>query len=314
MPAGGGAVFDVKVDEEGLYPFVSHAFARRRPRPGRPAQGRQPQGDDVPLSSSKSREPPAGRLPRLRSSGTHRHEQTSQPTLALRGRADRGRRARSRPHRRQPGRRRRRRQAEPGSAAAAREPAATPEPSLFAGIEQQGAALGSPKAPVTLVEYADLQCPYCAQWARDALPTLVEDYVKTGKLRIVFRGLAFIGPDSDKALRTAIAAGEQNHLWDVVHGLYEPGRRERRLGHRRARHRDRRRRPRARRRAAPRRPLGARGRGRSWSAPPRRHRPPASTARRPSRSARPAGTLELVQVSSLGPEGIVPAIEAVLAR
>ena len=73
---------------------------------------------------------------------------------------------------------------------------------------------------MTLVEYADLQCPYCAQWARDALPTLVEDYVKPGKLRIVFRGLAFIGPDSDKALRTAVAAGENDHLWDVVHGLY----------------------------------------------------------------------------------------------
>jgi protein-disulfide isomerase len=90
----------------------------------------------------------------------------------------------------------------------------------FAGIEQKAAALGSPRAPVTLVEYADLQCPYCAQWAREALPPLVADYVRTGKLRIVFRGLAFIGPDSGRALRTAIAAGAKNHLWDVVHGLY----------------------------------------------------------------------------------------------
>ena len=110
---------------------------------------------------------------------------------------------RQRPRRRQPGGRGRR---EPSRDRSSR---ATPEPSLFAGIEQHGAALGSPKAPVTLVEYADLQCPYCAQWARDALPTLVEDYVKTGKLRIVFSGMAFIGADSDKALRTAIAAGEQ---------------------------------------------------------------------------------------------------------
>ena len=43
---------------------------------------------------------------------------------------------------------------------------------------------------------------------------------RPGKLRIVFHGLAFIGPDSDKALRTAIAAGQENHLWDLVHGLY----------------------------------------------------------------------------------------------
>ena len=61
---------------------------------------------------------------------------------------------------------------------------------------------------MTLVEYADLQCPYCAQWSRETLPMLVEDYVATGKLRIVFHGLAFIGPDSDKALRTAVAAGQ----------------------------------------------------------------------------------------------------------
>ena len=96
----------------------------------------------------------------------------------------------------------------------------TPAHSLFTGIPQQGAALGSPKAPVTLVEYADLQCPYCGQWARGTLPTLVDRYVRTGKLRIVFNGLAFVGPDSNTALRTALAAGRHGHLWDVVDGLF----------------------------------------------------------------------------------------------
>src|SRR5262245_47051400 len=99
-------------------------------------------------------------------------------------------------------------------------PATQAGPALFAGVMQQGAALGSPAAPLTLTEYADLQCPYCAQWARETLPVLVRDYVRTGKLRIVFRGLAFLGSDSHKALRAAHAAGEQDHLWDVVHGLY----------------------------------------------------------------------------------------------
>jgi protein-disulfide isomerase len=94
------------------------------------------------------------------------------------------------------------------------------ERSLFAGIPQQGTALGSPNAALTLVEYADLQCPYCARWARDALPTVVAHYVKTGKLRLVFSGMAFVGPDSGTALRTAIAAGREHHLWDIVHGLY----------------------------------------------------------------------------------------------
>jgi protein-disulfide isomerase len=93
--------------------------------------------------------------------------------------------------------------------------------SLFAGIPQQGAVIGSPMARVTLVEYADLQCPYCGKWAQETLPVLIKEYVRTGKLRIVFKGLAFLGPDSQKALRAVIAAGRQGRLWELVHGLYE---------------------------------------------------------------------------------------------
>lgn len=92
---------------------------------------------------------------------------------------------------------------------------------LLAGIPQQGAAIGSPTAPVTLVEYADLQCPYCGEWARNVFPRLVQEYVRTGKLRIVYRGLAFIGPDSYEGLETAVAAGQQGRLWHVVHALFE---------------------------------------------------------------------------------------------
>jgi protein-disulfide isomerase len=92
---------------------------------------------------------------------------------------------------------------------------------LFTGIPQDGIALGRPTAPLTLVEYADLQCPYCASWSRDVLPDVVERYVRSGRLRLEFRGLAFLGPDSDKALRAALAAGERDRLWDTVHALYE---------------------------------------------------------------------------------------------
>ena len=92
--------------------------------------------------------------------------------------------------------------------------------SLLGGIPQDGNALGDPAAPVTLVEYADLQCPFCAQWASRSLPDLVEEYVRAGDLRIEFRGMAFIGADSEKALRAALAAGEQNRFWNVVDLLY----------------------------------------------------------------------------------------------
>ena len=204
--------------------------------------------------------------------------------------------------------------AEPGSTAAASEPAATPEPSLFAGIEQRGAALGSPKAPVTLVEYADLQCPYCAQWARDALPTLVEDYVKSGKLRIVFSGMAFIGPDSDRALRTALAAGQEDHLWDVVHGLYASQNHENsgwvtdQLVTEIA--------------ASVPDLDGEKLLDTRWESTVTAELERAAAAAgaagvdsTPSFQVGPTGgTSALVQVDSLGPDGIVPAIEAVLSR
>lgn len=91
---------------------------------------------------------------------------------------------------------------------------------LLRGVPQHGVDLGSAKAPVTVVEFADLQCPYCAKWTREQFPTLVREYVRTGKVRVVFVGMAFLGPDSTKLLRTALAAGLQNRLWNVVDLLY----------------------------------------------------------------------------------------------
>jgi protein-disulfide isomerase len=91
---------------------------------------------------------------------------------------------------------------------------------LLDGIPQDGASLGSPGAPVVLYVFADLQCPFCREWDTKVLPSLVGEYVRSGDVRIVFRGLAFIGPDSEKALRTALAAGAQDRLWYVVNLLY----------------------------------------------------------------------------------------------
>jgi protein-disulfide isomerase len=91
---------------------------------------------------------------------------------------------------------------------------------LLAGIPQQGPALGRKDAPVTLAEFADLQCPFCGEWSRSAFPEIVRDYLRPGKVRLVFHGLKFIGPDSEKALRFAYAAGLQGKLWHAVDLLY----------------------------------------------------------------------------------------------
>lgn len=91
---------------------------------------------------------------------------------------------------------------------------------MLRGLPQQGTALGRQKASVILLEFADLQCPFCAEWARTALPVLIRDYVRPGKVRIVFGGMHFIGPDSTTALRTALAAGAQHRFWNMLELLF----------------------------------------------------------------------------------------------
>jgi protein-disulfide isomerase len=91
---------------------------------------------------------------------------------------------------------------------------------MLQGVPQDGVAIGDPEAPVTLVEFADLQCPFCAQWATEAFPAYVDEYIRDGKVRVEFRPLTFIGEDSDRAARLAVAAGNQNKLWNVVELMY----------------------------------------------------------------------------------------------
>jgi protein-disulfide isomerase len=103
-------------------------------------------------------------------------------------------------------------------------PSASPSPAVrgafLNGIPQRGLELGRADAPVTLVEFADLQCPYCAQFSTHTLPAVVRRYVRTGKVKLVFRGLHFLGPDSLIALGAAVAASFQNRLWNYVDALY----------------------------------------------------------------------------------------------
>jgi protein-disulfide isomerase len=90
----------------------------------------------------------------------------------------------------------------------------------FHGIPQRGTSLGSRRAPATLVEFADLQCPFCAQYTRDALPALLHGYVHPGRLRMELELLSFIGPDSKRAARFAAAAAIQDRLWSFSDLFY----------------------------------------------------------------------------------------------
>ena len=94
--------------------------------------------------------------------------------------------------------------------------AAAAETSALRGIPQSGMSLGSPDAPVTMVEFADLQCPFCAEYHRNVFPELLDRFVRTGRLRLELRLLRFIGEDSDRLARTAAAAAGQDRMWQFV--------------------------------------------------------------------------------------------------
>lgn len=99
-------------------------------------------------------------------------------------------------------------------------PGASDVNAMFKGIPQSGLVLGSPTAKVTLTEYLDLQCPYCQQFETSVMPDIVSRYVKTGKVKVEARTLAFLGPDSVRGRKAMIAAGEQRKAFNLAELLY----------------------------------------------------------------------------------------------
>src|SRR3954451_8771982 len=90
----------------------------------------------------------------------------------------------------------------------------------FQGIPEHNGVLGASTAKLTLTEFVDPQCPICAAAARQDLPTLVGDYVRTGKIKLRAQVLQFIGPESVTAARFAAGAAQQQRLWPFLATLY----------------------------------------------------------------------------------------------
>ncbi len=81
---------------------------------------------------------------------------------------------------------------------------------------------GSPTAPVTLIEFSDYQCPYCARHVRQTLPQIERDYITTGKVKYVFRDLPLtsIHKEAFKAAEAANCAGKQGKYWEMHDQLF----------------------------------------------------------------------------------------------
>jgi protein-disulfide isomerase len=81
--------------------------------------------------------------------------------------------------------------------------------------------IGNPDAPVTMIEFTDLQCPYCAQFALQTFPELRKKYIETGKLRYAARDLPL--SFHEYAVPAAVAArcaGQQGAFWEYREALF----------------------------------------------------------------------------------------------
>jgi protein-disulfide isomerase len=99
-------------------------------------------------------------------------------------------------------------------------PGATEINTDLKGIPQKGMTLGDAQAPVTMVQYIDLQCPICREFEAVVTPELLKNYVRPGKVKIESRVLKFIGPDSEKARNAMLAAAQQNKAYNFALVLY----------------------------------------------------------------------------------------------
>ncbi|MEK0372299.1 DsbA family protein [Corynebacterium mastitidis] len=106
------------------------------------------------------------------------------------------------------------------SAEAASDPDAQIKSLIERREENDPRALGDVDAPVVLVEWTDLRCPFCALFSREILPTLKKEYVDTGKVRIEFRDVVYFGERSATASAAARAAGRQDKYVDYLRAVY----------------------------------------------------------------------------------------------
>lgn len=81
-------------------------------------------------------------------------------------------------------------------------------------------ALGEPDAPVVMINYAELRCPFCAKFSRDIEPELIKRYVDAGVLRLEWRDFPIFGEESLEAAKAGRAAAAQGKFWEYTGTIY----------------------------------------------------------------------------------------------
>jgi len=82
--------------------------------------------------------------------------------------------------------------------------------------------LGDPNAPVTIIEFSDFQCPFCARFYSQTEIQLIDEYVKTGKARIIYRDFPLsFHPEAEPAALAAECANEQGKFWEFHDKVFQ---------------------------------------------------------------------------------------------
>ena len=111
--------------------------------------------------------------------------------------------------------------APPSNPSASAPPADTDEMPFVRRDADDQMAIGDIDAPVVLTQWTDLRCPFCAVFSRDTLPTLIEEYVDAGLVRIEFHDVAFFGEQSEDAAVAARAAANQGRFMEFTTAIYD---------------------------------------------------------------------------------------------
>jgi len=88
-------------------------------------------------------------------------------------------------------------------------------------IENGSPIMGDSNAPITIIEWGDYQCTFCYKFHQSTLNIIIDDFIKTGKVKLVFKDFPLNGPDSILAAEAAYCAQDQEKYWQYHNELYK---------------------------------------------------------------------------------------------
>ncbi|QLH02837.1 disulfide bond formation protein DsbA [Nitrosopumilus cobalaminigenes] len=88
-------------------------------------------------------------------------------------------------------------------------------------IEGGSPIMGNPNAPITILEWGDYQCTFCYKFHQNTLGQIEEDFIQTGKVKLVFKDFPLNGPDSLLASEASFCAHDQGKYWQYHDELYK---------------------------------------------------------------------------------------------